>query len=110
MDENMSKAPRLLAVTLAVAGVPGSSVVADTLDYVVEGHCLEDCRNVGLADGDGFAGSIAVDAAFFTPGGFAGDDALETFGFAFGDFSLTGGDLSDPVFFIDWRSAPGVFR
>jgi hypothetical protein len=107
-DRKMSRIAGIMAASIMVAAVDGRSALADTLVYVVEGRCIEDCRNVGLRFGDGFAGSISVDGAFFAPGAIVGNAALQGYGFLFGDFGLTDSELPDPAFFIAWGSAPEI--
>ena len=80
--------------------------VAAVLNIQVAGTCVLDCGNVGLADGAGLGGTILVDNAPFTPGGFSGNEALDSYSFAFGDFSFTSADPPDPGFFISWGSTP----
>jgi hypothetical protein len=102
----MSGSLRLMAAALMIAGISGGAVLAETLVYAVDGRCFEECGNVGLAEGDGFAGSLGVDGAAFAPGGSAGGSALETYSFVVGDFALSSAELSDPGFAIRLGAGP----
>ena len=77
------------------------------LNVDVAGTCLTDCANVGLADGDGIGGSILVDDALFTPGGVSGNAALRSYSFAFGNFSFSSAQPSDPGFAVRWGATRG---
>ncbi len=98
---------QLVAVSAALfLGQTGVSEAA-VLDLWASGTCLEDCANVGLADGDGFGGSITVDDAFFVPDGYSGNAALVNYSFSFGSFVFTSSAPPDPAFVIAWGASPG---
>ncbi len=88
-----------------LGGVAIGSASATTLDLT--GTCYSDCSNLGLVDGDAIGGTITVDDAYYSQGGSSGNEALLSYAFSFGDFSLTSADKPDPDFYIGWENAPG---
>jgi hypothetical protein len=78
---------------------------AATLD--ITGNCSSYCINLGLSDGDVIGGTIDVDENFYSQDGESENEALESYSFTFGNFSLTSADKPDPTFRIGWGSTPG---
>lgn len=96
-----------VAVCGMLLAVWGSAASAVTVSIDIAGQCYLECANVGLEDGDLVTGNVKIDGDYFAADDTSGDEALISYGFAFGNYAFDQSSGSSPGFSVGWGNTPG---
>ena len=101
-----------LLAGLSSSGTAPAAVLNLTGTCDVFPHSPPSCANVGLAGVTSHVelGSVELDDALFSPGGFFESEALVSYDFSFGNFALSSHDVPAQAFAGNWGATPGSIR